>query len=102
MYLQCIANYLLPIINLFHVISSAYCGGLWLAAVRCLIEMAMILGQEDDVGDYKAILEKGKASYEQKLWNGKCNCHISRCLRQRDAVLFSPYGLQEGGPPMFH
>ena len=50
---------------------SAYCGGLWLAAVRFLIEMAQILDQEDKVAEYKEILEKGKQSYEKKLWNGK-------------------------------
>ncbi|XP_022092743.1 non-lysosomal glucosylceramidase-like [Acanthaster planci] len=52
--------------------ASAYCGGLWLAALRCMVEMAHILGHEDtDASEYSALLDKGRKSYEDKLWNGK-------------------------------
>ncbi|XP_022105236.1 non-lysosomal glucosylceramidase-like [Acanthaster planci] len=51
--------------------ASAYCGGLWLAALRCMVEMAHILGHDTDASEYSAILDKGKVSYEAKLWNGK-------------------------------
>ncbi|XP_038074179.1 non-lysosomal glucosylceramidase-like [Patiria miniata] len=51
--------------------ASAYCGGLWLAALRCMVEMAHILGNEVDAADYSEILDKGRVSYESKLWNGK-------------------------------
>eukprot|EP00105_Crassostrea_gigas_P009539 XP_011424529.1 PREDICTED: non-lysosomal glucosylceramidase-like isoform X1 [Crassostrea gigas] len=50
--------------------ASAYCGGMWLAALRMMIEMATILKKEDDVLHYKEILDKGKVSYQNKLWNG--------------------------------
>lgn len=52
-------------------VDSAYCGGMWLAALRMMIEMATILKKEDDVLHYKEILDKGKVSYQTKLWNGK-------------------------------
>ncbi|XP_071795230.1 non-lysosomal glucosylceramidase-like [Asterias amurensis] len=51
--------------------ASAYCGGLWLAALRCMIEIADILGHTTDSLEYSAILDKGKESFEKKLWNGK-------------------------------
>ena len=50
---------------------SAYCGGMWLAALRMMIEMATILKKDDDVLHYREILDKGKVSYQTKLWNGK-------------------------------
>ena len=52
-------------------LTSAYCGGLWLAALRCMIEMADILGHITDSLEYSAILDKGKESFEKKLWNGQ-------------------------------
>lgn len=56
---------------IFDFVDSAYCGGMWLAALRMMIEMATILKKEDDVLHYKEILDKGKVSYQNKLWNGK-------------------------------
>lgn len=56
---------------IFDFVASAYCGGMWLAALRMMIEMATILKKEDDVLHYKEILDKGKVSYQNKLWNGK-------------------------------
>ena len=50
---------------------SAYCGGMWLAAVKMFINMARELGQPSDEEEFTSILEKGKASFEDKLWNGK-------------------------------
>ncbi|XP_047139397.1 non-lysosomal glucosylceramidase isoform X1 [Hydra vulgaris] len=49
---------------------SAYTGGLWLSALRCIIEIAHILGLSQSISKYKSILERGKKSYEKKLWNG--------------------------------
>lgn len=51
--------------------ASAYCGGLWLAALKCMCEMAEILDHQDALTEYKTILDKGKISYERKLWNGR-------------------------------
>ena len=49
---------------------SAYCGGLWLAALRVMSEIAMILGCPGDSKKYNNILQRGKKAYERKLWNG--------------------------------
>ncbi|XP_055634667.1 non-lysosomal glucosylceramidase [Toxorhynchites rutilus septentrionalis] len=49
---------------------SAYCGGLWLASLHCISVMANLLDQSEDCVKYQEILEKGKASFEEKLWNG--------------------------------
>ena len=49
---------------------SAYCGGLWLGALRCMVEIAKILKLDDNVDRYKTLLNKGKEAYERKLWNG--------------------------------
>ncbi len=50
---------------------SAYCGGLWLAALEAAIRIA------DEVGDhaarmrYEEWLERGRRSFEASLWNGQ-------------------------------
>nr|XP_040239251.2 non-lysosomal glucosylceramidase isoform X2 [Anopheles coluzzii] len=49
---------------------SAYCGGLWLASLHCMSAMASLLDQNEDSDRYKAVLDKGRASFEEKLWNG--------------------------------
>ncbi|XP_062545738.1 non-lysosomal glucosylceramidase [Armigeres subalbatus] len=49
---------------------SAYCGGLWLASLHCMSVMANLLDQSDDCIRYRELLEKGKVSFEEKLWNG--------------------------------
>ena len=56
---------------IFLPIYSAYCGGMWLAAVRMFIEMATLLGNQEDAQQFNLILIKGKNSFEKKLWNGK-------------------------------
>lgn len=52
------------------VIFSAYCGGLWLGALYCMIEMAKCLEKSDDFIYYSKMLENAKNSYENLLWNG--------------------------------
>uniref|UniRef100_A0A1B0AJL2 Non-lysosomal glucosylceramidase n=1 Tax=Glossina pallidipes TaxID=7398 RepID=A0A1B0AJL2_GLOPL len=49
---------------------SAYCSGLWLAALQTMATMATLLDQPNDFLRYQDILEKGKHSLEEKLWNG--------------------------------
>ncbi|XP_049549134.1 non-lysosomal glucosylceramidase isoform X1 [Anopheles darlingi] len=49
---------------------SAYCGGLWLASLHCMATMASLLDQTEDAANYQAILDKGRRSFEEKLWNG--------------------------------
>ncbi|KAG1650766.1 Non-lysosomal glucosylceramidase [Nymphon striatum] len=50
--------------------TSAYCGGLWLAALDATIKMSHILKVKKDAEKYVAILEKGKESFDKKLWTG--------------------------------
>ncbi|WP_138501708.1 GH116 family glycosyl hydrolase [Nostoc sp. PA-18-2419] len=59
---------------------SAYCGGLWLAALEAAIAISNIL-LEKNLGDrqdlalqkstYEAWLEQSRPIYEEKLWNGQ-------------------------------
>lgn len=56
--------------NLLDLCCSAYCGGLWLAALHCMTVMASLLDQPDDSLKYSEILDRGKKSFEEKLWNG--------------------------------
>ncbi|KAK0411790.1 hypothetical protein QR680_005848 [Steinernema hermaphroditum] len=51
--------------------TSAYCGGLWLAAVFCAARVAEILEKEDDRARFEEVLEEAKKAYVKKLWNGK-------------------------------
>ena len=50
---------------------SAYCGGLWLAALRAAEEIAHVLGQTAAATKYHDMFAKGQATYIQKLWNGE-------------------------------
>ena len=50
---------------------SAYCGGLWLAALRAAEEMARTLGDPSSVAKYHELFARGQASYIKKLWNGE-------------------------------
>jgi non-lysosomal glucosylceramidase len=50
---------------------SAYCGGLWLAALRAAEEMARTLGDPSSVAKYHELFAKGQAGYVKKLWNGE-------------------------------
>uniref|UniRef100_T1JDY2 Non-lysosomal glucosylceramidase n=1 Tax=Strigamia maritima TaxID=126957 RepID=T1JDY2_STRMM len=49
--------------------SSAYCGGLWLAALCVTTLMARKLGDEAIATNYHEVLEKAKQAYNKKLWN---------------------------------
>ena len=50
--------------------SSAYCGSLFLASLLVMSRMAQILNFDDDAKKFSEILERGKKSFEEKLWNG--------------------------------
>lgn len=52
---------------------SAYCGGLWLAAVCTMCKMAEVLGDAEIQQKYTDILSKGKEAFERMLWNGGCS-----------------------------
>jgi non-lysosomal glucosylceramidase len=49
---------------------SAYCGGLWLAAVRAAEEIARTLGDNAAAKKYKELFARSQASFINKLWNG--------------------------------
>jgi non-lysosomal glucosylceramidase len=49
---------------------SAYCGGLWLGALRAAEEIARSLGDTAAAGKYHDLFVKSQASYIKKLWNG--------------------------------
>lgn len=39
--------------------------------MHCVVDMANNLNYKDDFDRYKSILDKGKKSFDEKLWNGK-------------------------------
>jgi len=49
---------------------SAYCGGLWLAALRAAEEIAHALGDNTAAAKYHDWFEKGQKTYVSKLWSG--------------------------------
>lgn len=49
---------------------SAYCGSLWLAALRAAEEIANTLGDTASATKYHDWFVKGQATYVSKLWNG--------------------------------
>lgn len=51
--------------------ASAYCGGLWLAALRAAEEIAKDLGDTAAATKYHDLFTKSQASYIKKLWNGE-------------------------------
>ena len=50
---------------------SAYCGGLWLAALRASEETARTLGEPQKADEYHAQFLKAQKTYIDKLWNGE-------------------------------
>ncbi len=51
--------------------ASAYCGGLHVATLKVVCEMAKLLDDFETHNKYSEILDKAKESYDKKLWNGK-------------------------------
>lgn len=49
---------------------SAYCGGLWLASLFAMTKIAERLDKQEDQKTFNDLLQKGKQSFEEKLWNG--------------------------------
>lgn len=50
---------------------SAYCGGLWIAALEAAIAIAKILGVQDGAATYQTWLDQARPLYQEKLWNGR-------------------------------
>ena len=51
--------------------ASAYCGGLWLAALEAAQCMAILVGDENAHKQYVDWFRQGRAAYERQLWNGR-------------------------------
>ncbi|CAG9821274.1 unnamed protein product [Phaedon cochleariae] len=49
---------------------SAYCGGLWLAALYAMISLSDVLGKPDEKKKFQDIFDRAQPEYENKLWNG--------------------------------
>jgi len=50
---------------------SAYCGSLWLAALRAAEESALALGESSAAAEYHRMFVKAQKTYIEKLWNGQ-------------------------------
>jgi len=49
---------------------SAYCGGLWLAALLAGVQAARTVGNTGRAREWLAFVAKGRESFDQKLWTG--------------------------------
>ncbi|MGC1594501.1 MAG: non-lysosomal glucosylceramidase, partial [Candidatus Acidiferrales bacterium] len=49
---------------------SAYCGSLYLAALRATSEMSRVLGDSAAADNYEALFKKAQGTFIKKLWNG--------------------------------
>uniref|UniRef100_A0A0D9XKI8 Non-lysosomal glucosylceramidase n=1 Tax=Leersia perrieri TaxID=77586 RepID=A0A0D9XKI8_9ORYZ len=85
---------------------SAYCGGLWLAALQAAATMAHRLNDRPFAEKYKLKFIKAKAVYEAKLWNGSYfnydsgTSSNSRSI-QADQLAGQWYAASSGLPPLF-
>lgn len=52
-----------------------------MAALRTMSEIAKVLGYPEDAKKYNNILQRGKKSYERKLWNGKGSTNLQRLYK---------------------
>ncbi len=51
--------------------ASAYCGGLHVATLTAVCEIAKLMGDTESLEKYSGILMQAKSSYDTKLWNGR-------------------------------
>ncbi|GMR52514.1 hypothetical protein PMAYCL1PPCAC_22709, partial [Pristionchus mayeri] len=65
---------------------SAYCGSLWLAALRVAVELAREIGDEESAREWNETLEKAKRVFIEKLWTGEYFRFCERS-RSRDSVM---------------
>ncbi|MBC7289053.1 MAG: hypothetical protein H5T86_13650, partial [Armatimonadetes bacterium] len=49
---------------------SAYIGSIWLAGLRAMEQMALVLGDQKAAADYRSAFQKAQATFERLLWNG--------------------------------
>ena len=64
--------------------ASAYCGCLWIGAIRSVELMARELGLTAEAKQWEELRTKATKSYETKLWNGQYynfDCHRNESIR---------------------
>ena len=66
---------------------SAYCGSLYLGAAQAMIAMARVLGDEGIEKKYQIILQNGKRSFEEKLWNGRYYDFDTSTAKHHDSIM---------------
>lgn len=66
---------------------SAYCGGLWLASLRVMQEIAQVLGVPNEALKYVNILKRGKRAYNKLLWNGTYYNYDSSTSKYHDSIM---------------
>ena len=67
--------------------ASAYCGGLHVACLKCVCEMAKILDDPETFDKFDAILKQAKRSYDKKLWNGKYYKYDCSTSNYNDSIM---------------
>lgn len=66
---------------------SAYCGGLWLAALSAAAALGEMLGQSEQAAAYRSLLERGKRAYEELLWTGEYYAYDASGQRHSNSVM---------------
>lgn len=51
--------------------ASAYCGGLWLAALRAAAALGERAGDRKKAGKWRDISDRAEKAFDRKLWNGR-------------------------------
>ncbi|XP_049629217.1 non-lysosomal glucosylceramidase [Suncus etruscus] len=89
---------------------SAYCGGLWLASVAVMVQMATLCGAQDIKNKFSSILSRGQEAFERLLWNGRyynydCSSQPQSCSIMSDQCagqwFLRACGLGEGDSEVF-
>lgn len=65
---------------------SAYCAGLWLSSLHCMSAMATLLDLPEQAREYAEMLDRGRAAYEEKLWN-KSYYRFDTSSGSRDSIM---------------
>ncbi|KAI8422581.1 hypothetical protein MSG28_006373 [Choristoneura fumiferana] len=81
---------------------SAYCGGLYIAAVSGVLTMARALSLDDDVMEFSKLLERARTAYEEKLWNGSFYRFDTKPANDRVIMFLRASGSTEKAFPEAH
>ena len=85
---------------------SAYCGGLWLAALQAAAALAIVVNDNDAAKHFRSKFARAKKVYETKLWNGSYFNYDSGTSSnsnsiQADQLAGQLYMFASGLPPLF-